>query len=129
MKVEEKKVSNRQTSFALLKSKEYIDYIRQEKLFATFSKELETFLLDYFKSSNTSPIECKLAIFQFFGEDYSEPMIKIKYPDSSDFDNLKIKDDIEEKFKLFLVNTSKDADQFRDYRQIQKKFRFVIRRE
>lgn len=42
---------------------------------------------------------------------------------------LAIKDDIEEKFKRFLAENSEDLKEFKKLRQIQHKFRFIIRRE
>jgi hypothetical protein len=68
-------------------------------------------------------------MFNFPGEDYSEPTVKIIYPDVSQFDNLKIQDDFEEKFKLYLVNIFQDVKEFKEFRKIQQKFRIVVRRE
>ena len=68
-------------------------------------------------------------MFIFPGEEYKEPMIKIIYPDKDTFNNLEIRDEIEEKFKQFLANNSTNLEEFKDFRNIQKKFRFVVQRE
>jgi hypothetical protein len=111
------------------KSNKYSTYVNSEDVILKFSEILEDYLAYYFKLSNNKPIICELSMFVFPGEDYEEPMIKITYPDSNDFNNLEIRDDIEEKFKLFLVNKSEDLEEYRAFRQVQKKFRFVIQRE
>ncbi len=132
---------DRQAKFELLKElgskknskiivcETYLNYLNLNPYLKKFSTLLEEFLIKYFEDSEIKPIKSKLLIFNFPGEDYSEPMIKIKYPDTDDFDNLKIKDDIEEKFKIFLINNSKNVNEFQVYRKIQRQFRFIIRRE
>jgi len=111
------------------KSEDYSEYVNSEDLISSFSEILEEYLVYYIKMSINKPITCELLMFVFPGEDYKEPMIKIVYPDSDDFNNLEIRDDLEEKFKVFLVNNSKDLEEYKAFRQIQKKFRFVIKRE
>jgi predicted HTH domain antitoxin len=111
------------------KSGDYSEYVNSEDLILKFSEILEEFLANFFKISTYKPITCELLMFVFPGEDYEEPMIKIVYPDSDDFNNLEIRDDIEEKFQLFLVNESEDLEEYKTFRRVQKKFRFVIQRE
>lgn len=111
------------------KSKEYLEYINSEDIILRFSEILEDYLTYYFKLSYNKPIKCEFMMFIFPGEDYEEPMIKITYSDSDEFNNLEIRDDIEEKFKRFLVKKSENLDKFKAFRQVQKKFRFVIQRE
>ena len=135
VKKEEKILKNNSEKSMLLndilieKSEDFLEYINANDMFLEFSELLTLFLKEYFIGIVFKPLIIKLMMFIFSGEDYSEPMIKIKYPDKDDFDNLKIKDDIEEKFKIFLVNKSKDVNEFQIYRKIQRQFRFVIRRE
>ncbi|MFX1384742.1 MAG: hypothetical protein ACFFBP_20135 [Promethearchaeota archaeon] len=125
----ELKYSEKLYNVKIDKNNEYSTYVHSEELILIFSEILEEFLSYYFKLSYYKPITCELTMFVFPGEEYEEPMIKIIYPNSNDFNNLKIRDDIEEKFKLFLVNKSEDLEQYKKYRQIQKKFRFIIQRE
>ena len=113
----------------ITKSEGYTIYVNSEQILLNFSKILEEFLDYFFKFSFNKPIICELVMFIFPGEDYEEPMTRIVYPDTDDFNNLKIRDDIEEKFKLFLVNKSLDLEEYKTFRQVQKKFRFVIQRE
>ena len=111
------------------KSDIYIEYVKFNELMLRFSELLEQFLTKYFKKSTFKPLFCKFLMFNFPGEEYKEPMIKIIYPDKNDFNNLEIRDEIEERFKLSLANNSKNLEEFKDFRKIQKKFRFVIQRE
>ncbi len=111
------------------KSEDYSEYVNSKDLLFKFSEFLEKFLATYFQKSIKKPHICELMMFVFPGEDYQEPMINIIYPDSDDFNNLEIRDDIEDRFKVFLVNNSKDLEEFKTFRQVQKKFRFVIQRE
>ena len=115
--------------FHIEKSETYLDFIQLNPQTQNFSNLLIEFLIEYLNDSIFKPIECKLLMFNFPGEDYSEPMIKFIFPDVDEFDNLKIKDDIEKKFKIFLVNNSNDFKEFQIFRQIQQNFRFIIRRE
>jgi hypothetical protein len=111
------------------KSESYIKYISSDQLLLRFSNILEAFLLNYFRMSEIKIKECLFSIFTFPGEDYEEPMIEIIFPKQEDFNNLEVKDDIEEKFKRVLVKNSKDFEEFKTFRKVQKKFRFVIERE
>ncbi|MHA1253335.1 MAG: hypothetical protein ACTSRP_25385 [Candidatus Helarchaeota archaeon] len=111
------------------KSEDFINYIQLNELTLKFGMLLEEFLKQYFNNSLIKPLKCILTMFIFPGENYKEPMIKIIFPDTDDFNNLKIRDDIEEKFKIFLVNKSENVEEFKAFRNIQKKFRFVIQRE
>lgn len=111
------------------KSDKYIEYVKSDDLTMKFSELLEQFLAKYFKRTAFKPLTYKFLMFIFPGEEYKEPMIKIIYPDNNDFNNLEIRDEIEEKFKQFLTNNSTNLEEFKDYRNIQKKFRFVIQRE
>lgn len=115
--------------FDFIKTKNYLEYIQSDNQLNEFSEILEVFLLKYFEKSNFIPIKCKLMMFIFPGEEYFEPMIRITYPSIKEFNNLKIKDDIEQKLKISLVNNSKNLEEFKALRNIQKIFRFVIRRE
>ncbi len=109
-------------------SHNYQSYIKTNPEIKLFSDILKNFLLEYFKNSDFLPEKCRLMMFNFYGEDYSEPMIKITYPNEDRYDNLKMKDELEEKFKVYLVKISKDVNEFKEFRKIQKKFRFVIYR-
>jgi len=113
----------------LEKSKDYLDYIKKDDLLKEFAILLDNFLTDYFLNTEFKPLRCELIIFNFPGEDYSEPMVRLTFPDIDDFDNLIIKDNIEEQFVNYLVNESNTIYQFREFKKIQKKFRFTIRRE
>ncbi len=111
------------------KSKTYTEYVNSESLLLNLSDFLEEFLAKYFQISIFKPLLCELLLFVFPGEEYKEPMIKIIFPDNDDFNNLEIRDDIEEKFKQFLVNNSENLEEYKSLRNSQKKFRFVIQRE
>jgi len=111
------------------KTENFTEYVSSDEITIHFSELLEHFLTKYFKISAFSPLVCEMLMFIFPGEEYIEPMIKIVYPNSDDFDNIKIRDDIEEKFNHFLVNNSENLEEYRAFRKIQKKFRFVIQRE
>jgi len=111
------------------KSDNYIEYVKSDDLTMKFSELLEQFLAKYFKRTAFKPLIYKFLMFIFPGEEYKEPMIKIIYPDNNDFNNLEIRDEIEEKLKQFLANNSTNLEEFKDFRNIQKKFRFVVQRE
>ena len=111
------------------KSDNYIEYVKSDDLTMKFSELLEQFLAKYFKRTAFKPLIYKFLMFVFPGEEYKEPMIKIIYPDNNDFNNLEIRDEIEEKLKQFLANNSTNLEEFKDFRNIQKKFRFVVQRE
>jgi len=111
------------------KSDNYIEYVKSDDLTMKFSELLEQFLAKYFKRTAFKPLIYKFLMFVFPGEEYKEPMIKIIYPDNNDFNNLEIRDEIEEKLKKFLANNSTNLEEFKDFRNIQKKFRFVVQRE
>ena len=111
------------------KSDKYIEYVKSDDLTMKFSELLEQFLAKYFKRTAFKPLIYKFLMFVFPGEEYKEPMIKIIYPDNNDFNNLEIRDEIEEKLKKFLANNSTNLEEFKDFRNIQKKFRFVVQRE
>ena len=111
------------------KSEDFLEYVNNNDVLLEFSELLTLFLKDYFIDIVLKPLIIKLMIFIFLGEEYREPMIKIIFPDTDNFNNLEIRDDIEEKFKLFLVNHSENIEEFKAFRNTQKKFRFVIRRE
>jgi len=115
----------------LKKSTAYLDYVKrkEEKSVNNFASLLDNFLNNYFIISEYKPLRCILEMFNFPGEDYSEPMIKMIFPDFDDFNNLEIKDNIEQEFLKYLVQESKNINEFRDYKKILKNFRFVIRSE
>ncbi|MBY9005246.1 MAG: hypothetical protein KGD63_00640 [Candidatus Lokiarchaeota archaeon] len=108
---------------------DYLKYIESRKEFLAFDNLLTNYLSIYFKSVENKPIECQLKIFYFPGEDYSEPMIKIIYSESKEFNPLKLRDEIEEGFKEYLAKNSKDLEEFKSYKKIQKNYRFIIRSE
>ncbi len=108
---------------------EYTTYLQENEEFLVFSNLLESFIADYINNVSFKPIQCHLMMFNYPNEDYTEPMVKIIYPNDEKFNNLKIKDDIEEKFKAFLAEKSNDLVEFKSLRKIQQKFRFIIRRE
>ncbi|MHA1285441.1 MAG: hypothetical protein ACTSUX_06880 [Promethearchaeota archaeon] len=113
----------------IYKSKKFLMYIKKNKQYSEFTRILENFLIKYFELSFIKPKECIFELFEFPGEDYVEPMIKIIYYDDKNFNNLKIRDNIEENFKIYLLKLSKNIEEFKRYRKFQKKFRFVVRRE
>ncbi len=116
------------TSCAVSDDVNYKDIIAQDTRLTRFDTLLSQFLLQYFKESEVKPTQCIFTVFSFPGEDYREPMVKVIYPDSKSLDILHLKDILEENFKRFLAKNTADLSEFKALREIQRIFRFIIRR-
>lgn len=115
--------------FDIEKSNDFLDYIKLGDLEEKFAIILEDFLIFFFQNTINKPLKCYFDLFYFPEEDYSEPMVKIIFEEAAEFDNLEVRDVIEENLVKYLVDDSKDISEFRELRKIQKKFRIVVRRE
>jgi len=104
-------------------------YLKSNPIYNDFTNILTAFLINYFRNKDYKPKKCIFTLFNFPNEDYIEPMVKIIYPNNDKFDNLKIKDAIEDNFKVYLAKNSKSVEEFKKFRKTQQKFRLIIRRE
>lgn len=111
------------------KAEKFLEYISSDKLMQEFYDLLVSFLTKYFKTADPKPLTCEFKLFYFPGENYKDPMVKITYSDTEDFNNLMIRDEIEENFKHYLAEQSEKLEKFKAFRRIQRKFRFVVQRE
>lgn len=115
--------------FIIERSNDFLDYIKIDDLKEKFAKILEDFLIFFFQNTINKPLKCYFDLFDFPEEEYSEPMLKIIFEEAAEFNNLEVRDIVEENLIKYLVNESKDIIEFRELRTLLKKFRIVIRRE
>lgn len=111
-------------------SKEYNAYIRQDKNHLWFAGHLNNFIVEYFWDKSYKPKCYHLTMFVFPEEvDYTDPMVKIIYPDDKRFDIVKLKNDFTEGFKNYLYELSSNKEEFVEFWKILKDYRIIIRRE
>ncbi|MHA1378307.1 MAG: hypothetical protein ACTSRG_07985 [Candidatus Helarchaeota archaeon] len=110
------------------KNTEYLNFIKNNPNLLKLDKHLSQFLFNYFQKCDFKPLEYKFKMFVFPGEAYKEPMVKIIYPNDENFDNLKLRDDLEGNFKQYLAKISSDLNEFKIYLKTLHKIRFIVRR-
>jgi len=106
----------------------YADFRNSDEITQKFCDLLAQFLTAYFQEAEIKPLEYYVTLFRFPGEKYEEPMVQVIYPDLQDFNHLELRDELEVNFKRFLAAHSGDLGEFKAFRALQRKFRFVIQR-
>ena len=113
----------------LIVSDEYTNYIKENLSLRKYDVIIRTFLNNFFKNQAVKPKFYELTMFFFPEEDYEEPIARIIYSNRLGIELLKLGDELELQLKNFLAEQSKDLAEFKEMREIQKKFRIVYHRE
>ena len=107
---------------------EYVRYIQADAWLKIFSEHLNRFVAIFQRDSDPAPVRVEYSIFHHPEAELLSPLVDFYYPNTDEFNVVEVIEAFSEKLKQYLADVSTTMDEFKQYRKIERLFKFNFTR-